>query len=469
MQIEKKNYKVIQIKTPCLSQYTYYIESAGKSIIIDPIRDTKTYQTLLTSQNSKLLYIIQTHIHADYISGQCSLQKKTSAEILLGKNSSIQFKHRQMKNKEEITVGKIKLRFLATPGHTLESMCILLLDENREEILFTGDTLFVGDVGRPDLAVVGSDERFLARELFRSLKVLKKLDFECVVFPGHGKGSACGKNISSDSFSSIGKECLGNYAMLIKEEKTFVEKVMENISKPPDYFFKTVEMNLKNSLLEDSEVVCERMKCLDFEEFGKLCKDDCFQILDTRCTSDFKEKHFPRSINSPLKSRFAIFSVYALHPTKKILIISDKGDQNEACIRLLRTGLNNIYGYLKGGFQNYEEKKGKMEKVLSIEAENVVKMIKNDKFNGRILDVRNCGEFRNNGKVKNAINLHLEKLELHAKKYLDPKIAYYVSCGGGLRSVIAWGILRNQGFKVININNGFKGLKENGVEIYFEK
>ena len=471
MQLERDNYKVLQIKTGCLSQFSYYIESKGESVIIDPLRDTCNYIDLLQEKKTNLKYIIETHFHADFVSGHYSLHKKTKAEIILGENNSANFEHRQMKNNEELRLGDIKLRFLHTPGHTLESICIVIVNNNKEEVVFTGDTLFIGDVGRPDLAVSSEkdiDKSFLAEKLFNSLKVLKKLDSECIVLPAHGAGSSCGKNISSDSSSTIGKECDQNYAMLIQDVKEFIKQVTANIPAPPKYFFKTVEMNQKNSSLEDSEKICQKMKELDIEQFGELAMSGDYQILDTRSTNEYKEKHYPKSINSPLTSRFAIFSAYALHPEKPTLIVSNKNKQNEACIRLLRTGSDNIYGYLKGGFENYEKSKKHLEKVKCIEPESVVKKVKNNDLNGKILDVRNCGEFRNHGKVIGAVNLHLEKLELEAKKLLDPKVDYYLSCGGGLRSVIAWGVLNNQGFNVININGGFKGLKENGIETYFE-
>ena len=468
MEIKEKNFRVLQLYTACLAHYAYYVESENEAIIIDPLRDIGTYIKLLKKSNSKLKYIIETHFHADFVSGHYNLKKETNAEIIMGKNSDASFEHIQIKSKEEIKLGKIKLRFLHTPGHTLESICIVIIDENKEKVVFTGDTLFIGDVGRPDLAVSSEkniDKEYLARKLFGSMKILKKLKNECVVLPGHGAGSSCGKKISKDFSSTIGKEKESNYAFKINKEDYFVEKVTENLSPPPEYFFKTVELNKHNETIElTSEVLNKKLKYIPLEEFEKLLLLEDYQILDTRDTEAYKNGYIPGSINVPLNSRFAIFAATVLDLNKKIIIISEENTEEVVITRLLRTGINQISGFLEGGYKTWVDNNKEINKVNNLEEKDLFNFFDKKKINGKILDIRNQIELEE-GVVEGSVFLDLNSLKNKSYGSLDKNELYFLSCGGGLRSVIGYGLLKKQGFNVVNLNNGFRGLSKAGFKI----
>ena len=467
MEINQKNFKVIQIQTPCLSHFCYYIESSSEAIIIDPLRDIEPYKALLKKNKASLKYIIETHFHADFVSGHCNLKKETNAEILMGVNSEANFEHFQVQHDQEIQLGKITLRFLLTPGHTLESICILLLDEGKEKYLFSGDSLFIGDVGRPDLAVLENfDEKFLARKLFGSLKILKNLSDDCVLLPGHGAGSSCGKNISNDLFSTIGKEKIDNYAFKIDDEEVFVEKVLENLKPPPEYFFETVKMNQNNQTVEFTEnVIKKNLNYFSLEKFEELSlNEEDYQILDTRNIKDFKNGYIKGSINVPLTSRFAIFAATVLDLNKKIIIISEENTEKDIITRLLRTGINQISGFLEGGFENWVDNKKESFRVNSLEEKDLFNFFDKKKIKGKILDIRNQIETEE-GIVEGSVLLELNSLKNKSFEKLDKNELYFISCGGGLRSIIGYGLLKKQGFNVINLNKGFGGLIKAGFKI----
>ncbi len=258
MEIITENFTIIQLSTSCLSQFAYYIESDKEAVIIDPLRETHTYLNILQQRKAKLKFIIETHFHADFVSGHSSLSNLTNSKIIFGPNSSANFDHLQKSNGDEIKLGKIKLRVMHTPGHTLESICLVLNDEGKDKFIFTGDTLFIGDVGRPDLSANSSSKltkEYMAGKLFHSLQEIKKLDENCVVFPGHGEGSQCGKQISKEITSTIKTEKMRNYALLIDDKDIFIEEICKSITSPPDYFFYNAKLNQNNMSVQLTEEI----------------------------------------------------------------------------------------------------------------------------------------------------------------------------------------------------------------------
>ena len=444
---------VKQIYTNCLSQASYYIESNGDAIIIDPIRDSLLYMDLIKERKSNVRYIFETHIHADFISGHLDLSKLLNAPIIFGPDVNTNYNVINAKHKQIFEIGNIKIQVLHTPGHTPESSCFLLCDEEGNgHSVFTGDTLFVGEVGRPDLAVSESvSKEFLATQLFDSLhNILMKLNDNIILYPGHGPGSSCGANIGTETISTIGEQRKSNYVLQKKNKQEFLDLVLNNISSPPLYFAHDARLNRMG--YQDTDLVVKNgLNKISSKKFAELLSDDMI-LLDVRMPNDFEKKHIKNSINiGKTPNSFASW-VGALIPfSKKIIIICYEGDQIEVVSRLARIGYENIYGFLSD-INNVDALYiDNLESILASE-------ILSEKFSDSIfLDVRNVSEL-SIGSVENAINIPLKSLE-QGLNTLDSKKEYLVYCAGGYRSMMAASILKQNNFsKVINIKGGFNSI-----------
>ena len=399
--ISTPNLKVIQYKTACLAQFAYLIESKGEIAVIDPKRDIAEYLDQAKKSNSEIKSILMTHYHADFVSGQIELAKETNATIVYGPDSKPEFEAKVAEENEKIKVGEFFIRVMHTPGHTFESSCYLLEDANEKPLcVFTGDTLFLGDVGRPDLAQKGDfTSKDLAALLFNSLKKLKKLPDGVIVLPGHGAGSACGKNISSGTSCIIENQKADNYAMKIENEQEFVEAVTEGIEDPPEYFGHNIALN-KTKYLLGSEEIQNQVKPVNAKEAKSLLDSDPnYYILDVRKAQEFDIEHPTGAIHVPLEGQFAIWAASIFKPTDKIILLSnDQQRLDEAKLRLPRTGLDNVVGYIEGGMEAWKNEKLPISSVDNINYEDAASFMKETEGH-KILDIRAKGELDNNGLV----------------------------------------------------------------------
>ena len=450
---------VKQIYTKCLAQASYFIESNGEVAIIDPIRDINEYIDLIGE--NKLKYILETHFHADFISGHLELAKKYSAPIIFGPNASPSYKFISKKDGDIIKLGNVKIKILHTPGHTLESISFLLFDENDEQYaVFTGDTLFVGDVGIPDVAQryqnISKEE--LAAILYNSLNKLMKLDDDVILYPGHGKGTQCGKNLSSETYSTIGNQKKLNYALNFENESSFVNEICSNIPEPPNYFIEAVNKNANgykyyNELINDSLIPLNQSKFIEI-----VNKKECI-ILDTRNPNDYAKKHLINSINIGLNGSFAVSVGNLIDNNKKILLICNNGEEVESFDRLLRVGFDKIEGYLEGSIDSLvgDDLIDKIDQVQSVH-------LTNNYSNHQILDVRTKNEYKLSH-LEGSINLPLYDI-ISKKNFLNKETKYLIHCQTGYRSMIASSLLKNMGFEVVEIKDGFIGfLNSNSKKI----
>ncbi len=448
--------KIEQIYTSCLSQGSYYIISDNEAIIIDPLRETQQYIDKAKKDGVKIKYVFETHFHADFVSGHIDLARKTGAEIVFGPNANTDYPVYNAKDSEIFNIGKVKIKAIHTPGHTPESTCYLLSDENgKNKAIFTGDTLFIGDVGRPDLAT-SSDvtTKDLAGVLFDSLRnKILPLDDDIIVYPAHGAGSSCGKNLSNETFSTLGLQKKTNYALrenMSKEE--FVLELLDGMPLPPKYFKANAMMN-KQGYNSFEDVINQGNKALEIEEFKSYLLNPDIILLDVRNQKEFIKKHIPNSIFIGLNGSFAPWVGNIIEDTnKKILLISPKGKENEAVTRLSRVGFDNCIGYLKGGVENWEKQGNRVSSLETIKSKNFVDILKLNKIN--ILDVRKESEYSTKHiEGSNNIPLRLLSSKIEELKVEDK---LYVHCAGGYRSVIAISILKKRGFSgMINITEGF--------------
>jgi glyoxylase-like metal-dependent hydrolase (beta-lactamase superfamily II)/rhodanese-related sulfurtransferase len=457
--------KVEQIYTGCLAQGAYYIESDGEAVVIDPLREVQPYIEKAEQNKAKIKYVLETHFHADFVSGHLDLSKKTGAPIVYGPMAKPEFDAYIAKDGEELKVGKIKLRVLHTPGHTMESTCYLLIDEKgKETALFSGDTLFIGDVGRPDLAQkVASDltQDKLAGHLFDSLRnKIMTLPDDVIVYPAHGAGSACGKNMSKETSDTLGNQKLHNYALrkdMTRDE--FIKEVTTGLVAPPAYFPLNVMMNIQG--YESIDKVLERgQHALSPEAFETAANETGALVLDTRDPQTFAKGFVPNSINIGIDGSFAPW-VGAMIPDirQELLIVADKGREEEVITRLARVGYDHTIGYLAGGFEAWAEAGKEVDQIESISAEELAKRMAKEDVN--ILDVRKNSEYLSEHLV-NAENTPLDFINDQMAK-IDKDKTYYVHCAGGYRSMVFNSILRARGFdKLIDVKGGFKALKEAG-------
>lgn len=451
---------VEQLYTGCLAEAAYYIESNGEAAIIDPIRETFPYTDLAEKRGAKIKYVFETHFHADFVSGHVDLAKKTGATIVYGPTATAGYKIHVGKDNEEFKIGNIKIKLLHTPGHTPESSTYLLLDEHGENhAIFSGDTLFLGDVGRPDLAIKSDvTEKDLAGMLFDSLrnKIMPLAD-EVIVYPGHGAGSACGKNMSKETVGTIGEQKKTNYALretMSKEE--FIKELLHGILPPPQYFPKNAMMN-KNGYKSIDEVMAAGLKPLSVDEFEKE-KNDAI-IIDTRTQGEFKDGFIPSSIFIGLNGQFAVWvGALITNLNQKIIIVSDEGKEEESVLRLARVGYDNCIGYLKGGFNAWATAGKPVEKITSISAKELEEIATAKKIH--IIDVRKSTEFLSE-RLEQAESFPLDNIN-NWLNHLEKNDTKYLHCAGGYRSMIAISLLRNEGYQnIIDVDGGSNAIFNN--------
>ncbi len=452
-----------QMYTNCLSEAAYYIESRGEAVIIDPLRDINPYVELAKTRNATIKYIFETHFHADFVSGHLDLSKATGAPIIYGPGTVTKLDVTVASDNQQFSIGNLTLEVLHTPGHTLESTCYLLKDENGNDYaVFTGDTLFVGDVGRPDLAQ--QEEKItttdLAGMLYESLQAkLVPLADNVLVYPAHGPGSACGKNLGPNTHSTMGEEKKNNYALQASSKEDFIKKVTDNIPAPPQYFPINAKINKEgyNSL---DQVISQGLTRLSIDAFKKLSADEDMILLDTRPSFLFAEGFIPNSISIGLDGRFAEWAGSLLPFDKPILLIAEQGQEEESIIRLSRVGLDKVQGYLEGGFEHWQKSGEPIDMIINVEADELMMDIPFDN-NLVILDVRKPVEYAD-GHLKNAVNLPLSEMsDPGSMATIDEIQNLYVHCAAGYRSIIASSLLKRQGFHNLrNIVGGWNKIKE---------
>jgi hydroxyacylglutathione hydrolase len=451
--------RVEQLYTKCLSESAYYIESKGEVAIIDPLRDTDVYLKMAKENNATIKYIFETHFHADFVSGHLDLAKKTGATIVYGPNADAKFDFHKATDGEVFSLGEASLKLLHTPGHTMESSCYLLSDEEgSQHSVFTGDTLFVGDVGRPDLAVKSGDitKEDLAGFLYDSLRSkLMTLSNHIIVYPAHGAGSSCGKNIGSETFSTIGEQKQTNYALQNISKQQFIQEVTDGLLAPPAYFFTDVKMN-KNGYDDLDTVIANNFNPLSHSDFVAALDKDVV-ILDCRSPQDFSIGFIKGSINIGLKGQYAPWVGAIINPESPLLLVADIGFEREAITRLARVGYENVIGFLDGGVESYEGSLRIINNYTPKEA--------SDKINDGhryILDVRKPGE-RSSGYISKSTHIRLQELPNRMSELnQDDNILIY--CAGGYRSMIACSLLAANGLEnTINVEGGYSQLSKEDV------
>ncbi len=459
--------KVDQIYTGCLAQGAYYIEDNGEAAIIDPLRETKPYLERLEKEGIKLKYIFETHFHADFVSGHIDLAKATGATIVFGPSAKPGYDIHEAKDGEKFPIGNLEMKVLHTPGHTLESTSYLLRDaEGVDKAIFSGDTLFIGDVGRPDLAVKSDlSKEDLAGLLYESLRnKIMPLNDNLIVYPGHGAGSACGKNMSDETTDTLGNQKKSNYALresMTKEE--FVEEVIEGILPPPQYFLKNVTLNMKgygsiDKVLEKGTVP------LDVETFESMANHEGALVIDTRDQHLFAKSHIPNSMFIGLDGSFANWvGTLVVDIQQPLIFITEDGMEEEVVTRLARVGYDNSLGYLEGGFEAWVAAGKDVESIKSVDANELEQIIQSSE-KITVLDVRRPGEFETEH-VEDAQNLPLDFVNDHMHE-IQKDNAYYVHCVTGYRSMIMASILKPRGFQhIINVDDGLNSIKGTQINL----
>ena len=456
--------KIEQIYTGCLSQGAYYIESNGEVAIIDPLREVQNYIDKAKADNAKIKYIFETHFHADFVSGHVTLSEKTNAPIVFGPNANPKFNCHIATDGEIFQLGEITITALHTPGHTMESTCYLLKDKNgKDYALFSGDTLFLGDVGRPDLAQKAATitQEDLAGMLFDSLRIkIMPLADSVIVYPAHGAGSACGKNLSKETVGSIGDQKATNYALrkdMTKDE--FIKEVTFGLLPPPAYFPMNVKLNKEG--YANVETIIEEAKPYDATTFELLANETEALVLDVRHQDDFSAGHIPNSIFIGLDGGFAPWVGALITDAKQpILLVTPVGREAETITRLARVGYDNTIGYLDGGFESWIKSEKDIETLNSVTAEELEIKLKE---NTLVFDVRKPGEFASEH-IENVTSTPLDFLNNHLQEFPKDK-DFYVHCAGGYRSVMAISILKARGFhNAIDVKGGYAAIKNTGIK-----
>ena len=455
--------KVEQIYTSCLAQGSYYIESNGEAVVIDPLREVGTYISMAADRGAKIKYVFETHFHADFVSGHLTLAQQTGAEIVFGPTAKPNFNCLVAEDNQEFKVGDVTIKLLHTPGHTMESSSYLLIDENGKEVsLFSGDTLFLGDVGRPDLAQKSDlTQEDLAGMLFDSLRTrIMTLPDEVIVYPGHGAGSACGKNMSKETIGSIGYEKVNNYALradMTKQE--FIQEVTEGILPPPAYFPENVTLN-KLGYNPENDSIDKANIALSVEEFKTKSTQAGVIILDVRSAADFVKGFIPNSIFIGIDGGFAPWvGTIIKQVATPILLVCDKGRLEEVATRLSRVGFDNVLGHLNGGVQVWEQ--DDLATISSISANAFDEIYQADNVID-IIDVRKEAEYKNRHIISAVFN-PLSDLE---NDKLNSTAENFVHCAGGYRSVIACSLLKREGIhNVTNIEGGFGAIKKTDLPL----
>ncbi|SFV31544.1 MBL fold metallo-hydrolase [Thermoflavifilum thermophilum] len=460
-----------QMYTGCLSEAAYFIASEGEAAVIDPLRDTEAYLEMAAQTGSVIRYIFETHFHADFVSGHLDLAEKTGAQIVFGPQAATEYRVHIARDGEEFQLGKIKLQLLHTPGHTIESSCYLLYDESgKPYCLFTGDTLFVGDVGRPDLSSGGFSAEELAGYLFDSLQQkIKPLPDDLIIYPAHGPGSACGKQIGKETFSTLGEQKQSNYALLADDRQTFIEKVTHGLSQAPPYFHINARINQKG--YEQLHRVLERsLVGFTVTEFKQHMRREQVLCVDTRAPETFVEGFIPGFLNIGLRGRFAEWAGRLLPYHRPILLVTDPGKEEEAITRLARVGFDSVMGYLQGGFQAWLEAGEPRDMIITVDPEEFALDIPYDQ-RMVILDVRHETEHAQ-AHVRGSINIPLEDMrDPVSLMHIEDHHNLYVHCETGYRSVIACSLLKQQGIHNLrNIAGGFREIRQQPqIEIVEEK
>ncbi len=452
--------EVKQLYTNCLSEAAYFIASDGEAAVIDPLRDVDTYIEMARERGVIIKYIFETHFHADFISGHVELSQKTGAPIIYGPDTVASFKIQVAKDGEVFKIGKLALKALHTPGHTLESTCYLLNNEDdKPYCIFTGDTLFVGDVGRPDLFSGNLTKEELAEKMYDSLnQKIKPLQDNIIVYPAHGPGSSCGKNLGPDTFSTIGTQKATNYALQDMTKEEFVNVVTSGLNAPPAYFPVNARINKEGYESLDS-VYSKGLEALDINAFKRMVDNDAW-ILDTRTSTSFTEGFVPGSISIGLDGRFAEWAGTIIPTKQPLILVTEPGKEKESITRLARVGIDNIQGYLKGGFDAWRDAGETVDIIIDIEPDEFAMDIPHDP-RLEIIDVRKPSEFEA-GHVKDAHNMPLDTLTDPLKiALLEEDNNFYIHCAGGYRSVIAASLIKRQGLHNLrNVVGGFGKIKE---------
>jgi len=454
---------VQQLYTGCISESAYYIESNGIAAIIDPLRDIDAYLQLAGQRNATIKYIFETHFHADFVSGHLDLAAATGASIVYGPNTVTKFEVTVAKDNQVFQIGDVTLQVLHTPGHTLESSCYLLKDDaEKDHAIFTGDTLFVGDVGRPDLAQKDNEITMeeLAGMLYDSLhEKIMPLANDVIVYPAHGAGSSCGKNLGSETFSTIGIQKQTNYALQPQTKEAFIKAVTEGLAAPPQYFPINAKINKEGYESLDT-VLANGMKALSVAAFKEQITTFEPVILDTRNATVFTQGFIPGSVSIGLEGRFAEFAGTLLPFDKAILLVCEPGTETESMVRLARVGFENIIGHLAGGFDAWSKEGEPIDLIIDVEADELAMDIPFDP-NMVIVDVRKTSEF-DNGHIKEALTIPLDELiDPASMANFDDNQNIYIHCAGGYRSVIASSLIKRQGIHNIrNVVGGFKAISE---------
>lgn len=461
-----------QLYTGCISEAAYYIESDGVAAIVDPLRDIEDYLDLANERKATIKYIFETHFHADFVSGHLDLAAATGATIIYGPDTVTKLPVHIAKDGEVFALGKIKIEVLHTPGHTLESSCFLVRDEqDKPHAVFTGDTLFVGDVGRPDLAQKANEITMedLAGMLYESLqhKIMPLAD-EVIMYPAHGAGSSCGKNLGPETYSTIGEQKKTNYALQQQSKEDFIKAVTDGLATPPQYF--PINAMINKEGYESLDAVLKKgMQPLSIAAFKEKAEQDGVIILDTRNSAVFTAGFVPGSISIGLDGRFAEWAGSLLPFDKPFILVTEKDKERETIVRLARVGYDKIEGYLDGGFEAWQQAGEPVDMVVDVEPDELAMDIPFDQ-NLVIVDVRKQTEYAD-GHVKDAINIPLvDLMDPGSMSDLDEKHNIYVHCAGGYRSVIASSLLKRQGIHNLrNVVGGFGKIKEMPDKFKIEK
>ena len=455
--------KIEQIYTGCLAQGAYYVVSNNEAFIIDPLRETQPYIERLEKDGAKLKYIFETHFHADFVSGHLDLSKKTGAQIVYGPTADANFETIIATDNQIFEIGDIKIKVLHTPGHTMESISLLLIDENgKETALFSGDTLFLGDVGRPDLAQKAANmtQEELAGILYESLqnKIMPLAD-DIMVYPAHGAGSACGKNMQKETMDSLGNQKKTNYALNQPNKEAFIHAVLEGLSTPPSYFGMNVAMN-KGGYKSFEQVLEKGKQALAPEQFAQIAEEQSALVLDTRNAADFHKGFIPNSINIGLKGDFAPWvGAMIVDVQQPLLLVCDKDCEEETITRLSRVGFDNVLGYLEGGFEAWQNARKEIDSIKRISPQQLEEEYTK---NSKILDVRKPTEYQAEH-LEIAQSLPLSDINKWSSQ-LDKDQHFYIHCAGGYRSMIAASILNSRGIRnFTEVEGGYNKIKETAL------
>lgn len=449
-----------QLYTKCLAQGAYFISSQGEAAIIDPLREVQPYLDLATENKTKIKYIFLTHFHADFVSGQVDLAKATGATVVLGPNAEAAYDYHSAADNEVFSIGELSITTMHTPGHTMESSCYLLKDaQGTPEALFTGDTLFIGDVGRPDLAVKSSlTTQDLAGHLYDSLhNRILPLNDDIIIYPAHGAGSACGKNMSAETSDTLGNQKKTNYAFNLSKED-FIKELTTGLALPPAYFSKNVAMNKKVNI--DFDAIIEiGTQALSVSEFEELALNEEVLVLDTRSVSAFAKASIPNAWFVGLSGQFAPW-VGAIVPNinQKIVFVAEEGKEEEVVTRLARVGYDNSLGFLEGGIEAWEKAGKELVTMEEVDAQELIDGLTTGEITN-VIDVRKCGEYESSH-IEGVPHFSLDEIHTNVKT-LDPKETYHIHCAGGYRSLIYGSIAKSYGIeRVVNVLGGYGAIKQ---------